>query len=197
MFITRPGKATMSVPLWRYWVEIAEENAALSMALQAPDEQIDAMSLSLSLAGTDIEAPQVPEFPGVDDVKSMRCALVSVAAAAHAIDGLYGSTKPLIRPPKSGAARHRQILETLKLGFVVGKLATQWADDLEWLFDTRDAIVHHAEDQRLMVVSRVTSQTVVVGGLESYQINAANASQSGPNSQKCHRALSHPSQGIH
>ena len=44
---------------------------------------------------------------------------------------------------KGKPARHRMILETFKHGFVVR--AHVWATELEWLFDLRDAAVHHQE----------------------------------------------------
>lgn len=173
--IVRGSQPTMSIPLWRYWLEIAEEHCDLSTALRAPDQQLDAMSAALAAAGGDSEGPKVPEFPEADSVKSMRHALISVAAAAHAVDGLYGSVKPLISTPAMSAARHRQILETLKLGFHVGRLGQRWAEDLVWLFDTRDGVVHHAEEHRPLVVARVTAETVVYAGPETYQLTSESA----------------------
>ena len=165
---------TMSIPLWRYWLEIAEEHCDLSVALRAADQQLDALSAALD-SGGDSDAPKVPEFPEADGMKSMRQAMISVAAAAHAVDGFYGSVKPLISPPPMSAARHRQILETLKLGFNVGKLGDRWGKDLEWLFDTRDGVVHHGEKHRPLVVVRVTEETVVYAGPETYQLTSDSA----------------------
>jgi hypothetical protein len=59
--------------------------------------------------------------------------------------------KPLIAPPESGRARHRQILETLKLGFAVGAKMHGWVAEFEWLFDLRDAALHHTETFRVPI----------------------------------------------
>lgn len=99
----------------------------------------------------------------------------AIFAAAHAIDGFYGAVKPLVSPPKSNAKRHRQILEALKLGFAIGSHQKAWLTDLGWLFETRDGIVHHGEELRSVMVTRVTAETLVASGPETYRLSAPNA----------------------
>lgn len=81
----------------------------------------------------------------------LKAAMVAVSAAAHAIDAFYGTVEQHIDlDPKNPAAwrknrtpRRSRILETLKAGFDIGSRATKWEEDLRWLFDLRDAAVHH------------------------------------------------------
>jgi hypothetical protein len=77
--------------------------------------------------------------------REIKAAMIAVAAAAHALDALYGALKDLIPnrptfPPR--ATRNRMILETLKRGFDVGKLQKGWVGEFRWLFRARDAALH-------------------------------------------------------
>ena len=75
--------------------------------------------------------------------------LVAVAASAHALDALYGSTAvpQSLRDAWFGkrTKRHGKIREALKLFFKTGPVQTQWVTDFEWLFDLRDAAAHPEE----------------------------------------------------
>jgi hypothetical protein len=176
-----PGaKATLSaseafvrVPLWQYWLRIARHQVAMSQALRLPDEVLDAMSAQLARIQRDVPEVEPPR----GGIEEMHAALVAVTASAHAIDGFYGSIKPLINPPKFNCPRPRQILETLKLGFRVGTQAAQWQDDLDWLFDARDSVVHHQERHGKLIVTRMTEETIVIGAPESYDLTVEAAAR--------------------
>ncbi|MDG5807912.1 hypothetical protein P9869_35750 [Streptomyces ossamyceticus] len=75
-------------------------------------------------------------------------ALVAVAASAHTLDALYGSVVPESRRAELKAKRiprRSAIREGLKLVFATGPRNTPWVDEFKWLFDLRDAAVHHGE----------------------------------------------------
>ena len=81
----------------------------------------------------------------------MQASMVAVSASAHAIDALYGTTRELIELPpgteerwkKNNTRRWSRILETFKRACNLGGYATSWAREFRWLFDLRDAAVHH------------------------------------------------------
>ena len=122
--------------------------------------------MSAQLTGADGERPATPE-PA--EWTETFAALVAVSAAAHALDGLYGTVKPLVRTNFADANRRGQILKTLELGFDVGWVAqTHWASEFDWLYQIRDGAVHHAEAMRPMVTHRTTDETVVYGAPEMF-----------------------------
>ncbi len=157
-------------PMWGYWAKVARAHADLAERSVTPEAVVDAFSASL--AGMQAEAPNPPQGR---DSEEMLAAMVSVAAAAHALDGLYGSVKPVLSLPPSRARRPRRTTEALKAGFRVGKQAPRWQAEVDWLFGTRDAAVHPAEVFRPLVVSRVTAHTVVYSGIEVATYSAAAA----------------------
>jgi hypothetical protein len=166
---------------------LAKQHAEESRSGRESDAHIDAMTARL--AG-DETYPIPDEEPGTREIDHAMSAIV---AATNAIDGVYGSVKPLINPPRSNAKRHRQILETLKLGFSVGRHAKQWLDDLDWLYDIRDSIVHHSEDDRPLVVARVTQQSVIIGGPETFRLSADSAERAAAIAQTILRTcIEHP-----
>jgi hypothetical protein len=81
----------------------------------------------------------------------MQASMVAVSASAHAIDALYGTTRELIDLPPgtverweaNRTPRRSRILETLKAACQLGSLGSAWANEFRWLFDLRDAAVHH------------------------------------------------------
>lgn len=161
---------TVAIPLWMLWLQIAAEHAVWAAEARKPDELIDA--LSSRLAGEDRVLPDWS--PGGSETKS---SMVAVAAAAHALDGFYGSIKPLIPPPHPGGNRGRHIVELLKLAFDLGSAPHGWARDVDWLFKTRDDGVHHGERHRPLLVGRMTSETVVYSGAESFNFSAPSAAR--------------------
>jgi hypothetical protein len=85
--------------------------------------------------------------------EEMLPSLEVVTAAALALDGFYGHVVvdcPGIVPEdlrlawsRNRTARKRRILETLKLGFRLGKKGLQWEPGFDWLFGVRGDGVHH------------------------------------------------------
>jgi hypothetical protein len=81
-----------------------------------------------------------------------EASVVAVAASAHALDALYGSTviPPAVRAQwvTKGTRRHGKIREALKQVFVTGAVNSQWVTEFEWLFDLRDAAAHAEESPK-------------------------------------------------
>lgn len=117
-----PG-ITMTSPVWFWWTQIARDQLKHARAAATSDAPLNTEKL---LDET---------FPS----------MIVVSASAHALDGFYGTIKPIVQPPPSAASRHRQILEALKLGFHVGAKMHVWVGEFDWLFDLRDAALHHEE----------------------------------------------------
>lgn len=88
-----PGSSS-SVPLWLYWAKIARMQARLAREARESDEMLD--FFSASLAG---EERKRPDSPGPVAWHEMLAALVAIAGAAHALDGFYGTVKPMVCPP--------------------------------------------------------------------------------------------------
>jgi hypothetical protein len=77
--------------------------------------------------------------------------LVTISASAHALDAAYGALQPVVTMPQLGddAARHDHIRSALAAGFRLGNdVGRRWKKDFTWLFDLRDAAVHHREVAR-------------------------------------------------
>jgi len=166
----------MAMPLWLFWSRLAASHAAQAMEARPSDAYLDAVSMALQTPGSTIDDfLPTQEQPAPVGTAELDASLVAVVASALAIDGLYGASKSLIRPPPSTASRPRRILETLKLGFSVGRDSTRWLPELDWLFRVRDLAVHHQECLRPAVITRVTSQTVVVSATEVEMFSAPNA----------------------
>jgi hypothetical protein len=83
--------------------------------------------------------------------EEMQASMVAISGSAHAIDALYGTTRELIDLPEgtverwhaNRTSRPGQILETLKYACKLGRYASKWGTEFRWLFDLRDAAVHH------------------------------------------------------
>lgn len=159
-----------AIPLWSYWLKIAARESDLARAARSPDAHIDAMSLALSQR-EDGKADSAWTEP---ETSELEHAMVAIVAAAHAVDGFYGSVVQVITPG-TAQRRPRRILETLKRGFSVGEQGHRWLVDLDWLFERRDLAVHHAERLRPAIVVRVTEQTALGGAVELYEFSAETA----------------------
>lgn len=134
----------MVTPVWVYWCEIAQEQTQLAVRAARSN----------------------------DPHGELLASMVAIAAAAHALDGLYGSLKPMVGSAPSDAARHRQVLELLKHGFAIGKKSHEWADEFEWLFELRDWAVHHGESD-LEPVRHPTLPTNVAPESAAYSATSA------------------------
>jgi hypothetical protein len=166
----------MALPLWLVWSRLAAQHAADAETARQSDQLIDGISLALLNPGSSIEDDLDEDTPRpTEGTPEFDASLVAVVAAALAVDGLYGSVKPLVNPPASKAKRARRIIETLKLGFSIGREAHRWRYELDWLFRTRDIAAHHAEELRPITVLRVTAETVLWSSNEAWLFSAPNA----------------------
>ena len=134
---TAPGIIAMT-HLWLVWAEIAIDH---ERAARAAREQ----AVALRPQGS-------PEFSEALS-RELRASMVAVSAAAHALDAFYGAVKRYVQLPattveaweRNRTARRSRILETLKLGFAVGRAAQRWHAEFRWLFGLRDGVVHAEE----------------------------------------------------
>jgi hypothetical protein len=149
------------IAMWEIWLELAERHAGYATECRIP--------------GVDLMGSDRPADKSVAGSNEFQHTMLAVAASAHAIDGLYGSVKRYVQPPISKAARPRQILETLKHGFVVGKLAQRWMVELDWLFDLRDSIVHHCDDYRPLRVAHESEDVLVAIPVELSNLGGESA----------------------
>lgn len=121
--------------LWIQWTRIALKREREAIAIRAA-------GASSANAGADLAVRIEQEF---------EACLVGVAACAHALDALYGALRDLVHNPAAKGwrhgkpARHSKIFETIKHGFDIGARTNSWPADFEWLFELRDAAVHHKE----------------------------------------------------
>ncbi len=173
MFInTRTGERAASIPLWIYWLQLANRHAdAAVLASEAAIPPL-AMGRKVTAAGQPEMAPEGNEEM-VDSMLAINC-------AASALDALFGSLQEVnawkpVGGRKRRARRPREILEQLKHAFVVGKESQDWLVELDWLFDLRDSIVHHAERPRPLGIVAADSGHIVLSALEAYSLNGTSA----------------------
>jgi hypothetical protein len=116
-----------------HWARIAVEQDHLARAARA------------ALAGQVEEARR--EGKGLDLDSEMHPAMIGVAAAAHALEALYGEIRDLVQPEsveawertrKSG--RWSEVQGAIALGFEVEP--NRWRSELRHLFRLRNAAVH-------------------------------------------------------
>lgn len=108
--------------------------------------------------------------------------MVTISAASHAIDALYGAVRELIDLPPgtverwkaNRSARPGQILETLKCGCSLGKYGAKWGTEFGWLFRLRDSAVHHEAEARPAVPHPAFPEAFVVKELTEYTQEAAS-----------------------
>jgi hypothetical protein len=138
---TSSASLTLDVgtPLWLHWMRIAKSTA--KQARRA--------------AGTAPEAPAIGALLSADDEEvghvnhEMYPAMVAITATAFALDGMYDQVRDFAHTPfKAGVPRQRQILETLKVGFSIGKVSHAWLPRFDWLFGLRDRAAHHDHQAR-------------------------------------------------
>jgi hypothetical protein len=124
-------RVLMQAHLWIWWAEIAIDQEKL-----AREARTEALQETTTNGGGLAHALS----------RETRASLITVAASAHALDALYGAVADIV-PPVRGQTRWSTLLETFKAAFYVRGAAGGggWAHDFEWLFDLRDAAVHHEE----------------------------------------------------
>jgi hypothetical protein len=150
---------------WLQWAEIALQHAS-----EARSER------ELEL-GIDRSIPDPGNSFAHALGRETKAAMISISASAHAIDAWYGAIRDLVPLPahlRTGwtnqkPPRPARILETLKLGFSLGKAGTNWVNEFAWLFEVRDAAVHFKESDRATAAHPTgthTSQENVTYSLE-------------------------------
>ena len=137
--VTAVGTVSIRVTanVWLAWMQIAIERARA--ARQARQDAVQSSS-------------------GDGMTREFHAALVAVAASAHALDALYGSTavpawvRALWR--LTSTSRHAKIRESLKRIFNTGPVDATWAVEFKWLFGLRDAALHAREEPHTPVAPR-------------------------------------------
>lgn len=125
--------------LWLRWATIAKRFAGEARS-----------------ARTELEGEREKGQPLSHMQQELEASMIAISAVAHTIDGLYGEIRDLAAVPQTTrdawrakrTPRESQILETLKIGFNVGRKSERWTAEFEWLFDLRDAALHHAPRSR-------------------------------------------------
>jgi hypothetical protein len=125
-------RAVVQTRLLRHWVDIALEQEEL-----ARKARLELKRLQEEGKGLPLDA-------------ELRPSIQTVAAAAHALDAIYGEIAETVLPLEvrekwkdraSRPGRARQINEALKCGLRVK--ADRWLAELDWLFEqARDPAVH-------------------------------------------------------
>ena len=142
-----PVRIRMRPHLWPTWAEIAIDQEANARVARASELKL---------------AAEEPGKQGLGDLLlwELEASLVSIAAASHSLDALYGVLVEMVIEPelrekwrekresgKKGPPRHRQVFETIKRAVVTEEeTLTRWIAEFKWLFDLRDAAVHHREE---------------------------------------------------
>jgi hypothetical protein len=118
-----PGLAVrMHQIMWARWIEVAVEH-----------------ELEARRAYLDIVAK--PESDAI--VREFHASLVTVTAAAHTIEAVFGDIKYLIPPQPRRDKRHQELRHGFRLAFgVSGATDQRLAEDLKWLFELRDSAAH-------------------------------------------------------
>ena len=140
---TAEAHATVPTPgimiishLWITWLSVAIERA--QAARRARDEMV-----RLRDQGENATDLLNDEF---------AASIVAVAASAHALDALYGSTvipqSVRNRWRTSSSSREGHIREALKHVFDTGQVNTPWVAEFGWLFDLRDSAAHALESAK-------------------------------------------------
>jgi DNA-directed RNA polymerase subunit RPC12/RpoP len=136
----------ITIHLWLAWLRIAIERARVARRARAEIMSRGGKREIASLMRQEFEA-----------------SVVAVAASAHALDALYGSTviSQNLRDQwkQKGSKRHGKIREALKQVFDTGPVNDQWVSDFAWLFDLRDAAAHAEESPKKPVPHPIGTNT--------------------------------------
>lgn len=149
------------IAMWEQWLDLAERHAAHADECHDPD--------------VTRTASETPEPKVVAGSSEFQHTMLAVVAAANALDGLYGSIRRFVSPPRSSAKRHRQILEALKLGFDVGGSVQGWHNELDWLFDLRNWVVHHDDVYGPLQIVHETPGDIVLMPVDLLRLQAPSA----------------------
>jgi hypothetical protein len=157
-------EARIESNLWITWVQIGCERERTATEARS------------RVAASDSGDPEYAEAI----VDEMHGAMVAVSAASHALDAFYGKVHQVGGLPPAAASwdknatpRWSRILETLKHNFQIGKHTGRWAIEFEWLFDLRDAAVHHTSKAR-PTVPHPSGKSHVSQEIQDFSVEAAN-----------------------
>lgn len=126
----------LTASLWITWLSVAIERAQAARRVRNEMERLrDQGANPADLLSSEFEA-----------------SIVAVAASAHALDALYGST---VIPQgvrgrwrDSSSSREGHIREALKCVFDTGRVNAPWVTEFGWLFDLRDSAAHARESAK-------------------------------------------------
>jgi hypothetical protein len=128
-------------------------------------------------------------------------AMVAISAAANVLDAVFGALQQVDpwKPTggrKKNATRTGEILEQLKHSFEIGKRATDWSRELDWLFQLRHSIVHHSERARPMDIAAANAEYIVLSATEAFSLTAGSARRAADFAVSViTECLDHPRQG--
>ena len=169
----RTGEQSAWLPLWMYWIQIGHRHADAADAVSKKEQPLGLIKArEVTTAGGPIAGPE----GNVEMIEAM----VTIVASANCIDAVFGSLRQVDpwKPPggrRKTTARSGEIVEQLKHSFDVGRKAKEWSQELAWLFQLRDSIVHHSERPRIMKVAAADAEHLVLSASEAYSLTAANA----------------------
>ncbi|MFD0276221.1 hypothetical protein ACFVHB_20270 [Kitasatospora sp. NPDC127111] len=136
-----------TVHLWMSWLHIGIDQALKSQAERTKME-------ILRDAGENYSTVLNAEF---------QASIVAIAASAHALDALYGSTgiPDDVRQgwKNKGTKRHGKIREALKIVFDTGPVNSSWVADFSWLFELRDFAAHAPEEAKPLAPHPIGANT--------------------------------------
>jgi hypothetical protein len=138
-----PGGILISVSLWFTWLTVAVERAA------------EAWRIRTEMSRLRDEGAQFSDLLNAE----FEAAMVAIAASAHALDALYGSSTITADAKNHGQNRPAKIREALKRTFHTGQVNTQWVIKFDNLFKLRDAAVHAEEQLRVPEMHPVAGYT--------------------------------------
>lgn len=167
------GQHKASLPLWIYWLQIANRHAEAAERASRTAQPLGlAKARETSAAGGPVAGPEGNE--------EMIEAMIAITAAANVIDAIFGSLQQVdpwtpVGGRKKSASRGGEILEQLKHSFLVGKYTKDWSQSLDWLFRVRHSIVHHSEEPRPMAIAAADAEHIVLSAAEAYSLTATAA----------------------
>jgi DNA-directed RNA polymerase subunit RPC12/RpoP len=122
--------AYMTTNVWATWLRIAIDRARAARAARA-------------------DAVSDPAMQAEHLAREFEGSMVAIAASAHALDALYGSSAvpASVRDRFKGKrpGRRNTIREALKAPFDTGPMNDRWVVEFDWLFDLRDDAAHAEE----------------------------------------------------
>ncbi len=167
------GQTKASLPLWAYWLQIAYRHAnAAELANQSQNPLSLEKAREVGGAGRPVAGPE-----GNSEIIE---AMVAISGAANVLDAVFGALQHADpwKPAggrKKNSTRTGEILEQLKHSFEIGKRATEWSRELDWLFQLRHSIVHHSEQARPMDIAAANADYIVLSATEAFSLTAASA----------------------